>query len=404
MAGTLFVFMGGGTGGHLFPGLAIAERLREAMGDRAEFLFLCSDRAVDREILSAERIGGAAVTFEALAAKPLSLRPRGLMRFAGSWGPSVRAARAFLRHAKGSEFERVRAVAMGGFVAAPAAQAARVERVDLTLVNLDAVPGKANRWIAKRAQRVLTAVDAGPAHWQRIGPIIRRGALAPGPAAQCRAQLGLDPEAPVLLVTGASQGARSLNELMMAMVGESEKRKAKSEKLAGESEERKAKSEKPGDARGVFASGGWQVLHQTGAQGEADLEAMRAAYASAGVRAIVQPFVREMGVWWGAAELALARAGAGIVAEVAANRVPTVFAPYPGHRDEHQRHNAQPLVEAGAAVIERDAGSARANLQGLGAALERLLQDAEARQRMRAALGRLGQADGAQQAAQVLMG
>ena len=295
---TLFVFMGGGTGGHLFPGLAIAERLREAMGERADFLFLCSDRAVDREILSEERVGGAPVTFEPLPAKPLVMRPAGLVRFVGSWGPSVRAARAFLGHAKGAEYERVRAVAMGGFVAAPASQAARAERVDLTLVNLDAVPGKANRWIAKRAQRVLTAVDAGPADWQRIGPIIRRAALAPGPAAECRTRLGLEPEAPVLLVTGASQGARSLNELMMALA-----------------------SERAG------AIAGWQVLHQTGAQGEGSIEEMRAAYAAAGVRAIVQPFVREMGVWWGAAELALARAGAGIVAEVRANRVPAVFAP-----------------------------------------------------------------------------
>src|SRR5690606_17160522 len=113
---------------------------------------------------------------------------------------------------------RIVAVAMGGFVAAPCAQAARVEKVELALVNLDAVPGKANRWIARRADRVLTAADVGPPEWARIGAIVRRQALAPGSPAACRAALGLDPDRPVLLVTGASQGARSLNELMVELV------------------------------------------------------------------------------------------------------------------------------------------------------------------------------------------
>lgn len=370
-----YIFCGGGTGGHLFPALAIAERLHDRLGERASFLFLCSQREVDRRILEAEQVGGQLVDFRPLPARPLAASPLGMARFVESWGPSVRTARAAIREARGQEGpRRVVAVAMGGFVAAPAAQAARVEKVELVLVNLDAVPGKANRWVAKRADRVLTAADAGPVEWERIGPIIRRRAIAPGPPAECRAALGLDPDRPVLLVTGASQGARSLNELMLALV--------------------------EAEGQGVLA--GWQVIHQAG--GQADLEALREVYAAAGVPAVVEPFVREMGLWWGAAELALARAGAGIVAEVAANRVPAIFAPYPGHRDQHQAHNAAGLVAAGGAVVQADRESPRANMEGLGRVLTELLADPARRLSMRAALARVSGADGAERAAQALAG
>jgi UDP-N-acetylglucosamine--N-acetylmuramyl-(pentapeptide) pyrophosphoryl-undecaprenol N-acetylglucosamine transferase len=374
---TTYIFCGGGTGGHLFPALAIAERLHERLGERARFLFLCSQRHVDRQILEAEQVGGAPVSFRPLPARPLSVMPAGLARFAGAWGPSVWEARGAIREARGAKgagARRVVAVAMGGFVAAPAAQAARAEGVELVLVNLDAVPGKANRWIARRAGRILTAADVGPAGWERIGPIVRRQAMAPGPADACRERLGLDPGRPVLLVTGASQGARSLNELMVALVG--------------------------AEGRGPLAA--WQVIHQAG--GQADLEELRQVYAAAGVPAVVEAFVREMGLWWGAAELALARAGAGIVAEVAANRVPAVFAPYPGHRDQHQAHNAAGLVAAGGAVVVEDRESARANLEGLGRAVDELLQDPGRRQAMRQALERAPVANGAVRAAQALAG
>jgi UDP-N-acetylglucosamine--N-acetylmuramyl-(pentapeptide) pyrophosphoryl-undecaprenol N-acetylglucosamine transferase len=151
---------------------------------------------------------------------------------------------------------------------------------------------------------------------------IRRRAIATGSPGKCRARLGLDVDRPTLLVTGASQGATSINEFMIALIQCDPK---------------------------MFAD--WQVCHLSG-QG-AD-ESMRAAYKRAKVRAVVQPFLNEMGLAWGAADLAISRAGASSVAEAAHNAVPTVFLPYPYHEDMHQKHNAQPLVDLGGAFIATD--------------------------------------------------
>lgn len=366
------VFAGGGTGGHLYPALAIAQRLRErAEGVRC--VFHCSDRPLDAQILT--RAGEA---FEASCAKPLSARPRGLARFLATWGRAVRQARGVIR-SEASQGPVVLA-AMGGFVAAPAAQAALVERVPLILVNLDAIPGKANRFIAWRARRsrggeVVSTIPVrdGKGHWEVVGPIVRREALATGDQGACRERLGLDPSRPVLMVTGGSQGARSINTLLTAL----------------------AKAE-PGLFTGAD---GWQVLHQCG-KGEA--EAVRKGYDEAKVRperAVVQEFSDRMGDWWGAAELAIGRCGAGTVAEAWANKVACVFLPYPYHRDEHQKWNAQPLVDAGAAVVVRDEVDAGANLRSAGREIAALMRDAARRGAMRIGVEKLGKSDGADEAA-----
>jgi UDP-N-acetylglucosamine--N-acetylmuramyl-(pentapeptide) pyrophosphoryl-undecaprenol N-acetylglucosamine transferase len=366
-----FVFAGGGTGGHIFPGLAIAEQLSELTNGRARCIFVCSSRPLDARILQNE-----SAEYRIVPAQPFGVRPRAMLRFARSWGPSLRAGRRIIR----DERERtghVEVVAMGGFVAAPIARAALVERARVTLVNMDAVPGKANRWVAKMASSVLTSAPV-PGRigrdWRQIPPIVRRVALAGMAPAECRAALGLEPGRQTLLVTGASQGARSMNRLMIRLVQD------RSELLRT-----------------------WQVIHQTGA-GEDD--AVREAYASAGVPALVRPFFDRMGLAWGAADLAVSRAGAGSVAEAWANQIPTIFLPYPYHRDQHQRYNAGPLEQAGGAIVATDLIDERANAQtngGPGEWIAKLVHDASQRDRMRAALRALGPADGATQIARALL-
>jgi UDP-N-acetylglucosamine--N-acetylmuramyl-(pentapeptide) pyrophosphoryl-undecaprenol N-acetylglucosamine transferase len=333
-----FVFAGGGSGGHLSPGLAVAERLGE-LDPSSRAYFVCSRRDVDRTMLTR-----ADVTFEPIPGSPLSLRPRGFLRFARDFIRSRRAAGDIL-HRLAAE----RVVALGGFVAAPAVAAAAGRRTPVTLINLDTPPGKANRWIARRCQQVLSAVPVPRmprfAH-QVVGMPVRRRALAPGPPDVCRRELGLDPALPMLLVTGASQGARSINALLAALV-----------------------------ARDASPLDGWQVLHLSG---PGDEQGLADAYRSAGVRAQVRPFLDEMGLAWGAAELAISRAGASSVAEAWANAVPTIFLPYPHHRDRHQMHNAEPMAEAGGAVLEVDRVDRGENLRGAGATIRRiLLSDAQ---------------------------
>ncbi len=361
------LFAGGGTGGHIFPALAI----REELGARQPGIacsFLCSQRLIDASILSNEK-----AEFEALPAKPFGVRPLTLVRFLSSWGPSIRQTRAAIRTAR-EQGHPVVLVAMGGFVAAPAAQAARAERTETVLINLDAVPGKANRWIARRVARRLSAATgpAVPEAWERIPPIVRSSSLTRGEAPDCRKRLGLEPDHRTLLVTGGSQGARSINELMMEV--------CRSHPAWLE---------------------GWQVLHQSG---EGADPALADAYSGAGVEAKVVPFIEDMGSAWGGADLAIARSGAGNVGEAWANAVPSVFLPYPYHRDQHQRLNAIPLTDAGSAIVVNDLIGPRETLGASGDLLSGVLTEADRRAAMRAAGAHLGPADGASRAAEAILG
>jgi UDP-N-acetylglucosamine--N-acetylmuramyl-(pentapeptide) pyrophosphoryl-undecaprenol N-acetylglucosamine transferase len=360
MKAPLFVFAGGGTGGHLYPALAIWEELADLLpGARA--VFVCSSRAVDAEVL-----GGAGVEFVATRANYPSVRPRQLWRFVSGWPASVRAAREVMqRHARETGGP-VHVVTLGGFVAAPAVQAARVERAPVTLVNIDAVPGRANRWIARHAQQAFTTVaDARFPRWQLVAPVVRRAARSALTRAQAREQLGLPASGRVLLVTGGSLGARSLNQMMEALC------------------------QHTGNPLEC-----WHVLHQTGHAD--DSERLRGAYTRADLEATVVERTAQLPVWWAAADVALSRAGAGAVAEAWSTGTPTVFAPYPYHKDQHQRLNARQLVQAGAAVVGSDRVDPHANLTGeLGEHLVRLLTDEPSLEAMRVRAQNLGPADGA---------
>lgn len=360
-----FVFAGGGTGGHLYPALAIAERLCEADPD-LQCIFLCSPRPIDAKILAEER-----VNFTVIPAAPLGLHPARLIRFIKSWHHAVAASRAALSGLQGRG--AVQVVAMGGFVAAPVVRAAWSLGVEIDLVNLDAVPGKANRWIARSATQILDA--AGSGYWPNarvLRPIVRSKAIAPLPPEQCRASLGLSPESRTLFVTGGSQGARTINELMIGLIRTN-----------------------PGLLQD------WQVFHQTGLDADA---LMQRVYDEAGIPARTVPFCTSIGLAWGAATLAIARSGAGTVGEVWANGVPTVFLPYPFHRDQHQVHNAAPLVKAGGAIVCRDWIDPDQNARSAAPIVASLIRDTARLCTMRDALRGLGPADGASAAAAALMG
>ncbi len=358
------VFAGGGSGGHLSPGLAIAERL-QALDPEMRCRFYCSNRTIDRTMLD-----GAAADFQAIPAAPLSLRPAGLLRFMRGLHSGTRRAAKTLRSDDASLV-----LALGGYISAPVVRAARKSGIPSILLNLDAVPGRANQWVARQCDEVLTALplQPGTALANLSGSTefpIRRIARAPGDARSCRERLGMGTNQPTLLVTGASQGASTLNDFMRAFV------QAMPEHLEG-----------------------WQVLHLSGGR---DKRALEDAYTAAGIQATVLEFLEHMGLAWGAADLALSRAGANSVAEVAANGVPAIFVPYPWHKDLHQRFNALDLVETGAASLAEDAIDPTANLESLGPPLMRLLSDAASRDRMRTTLAHSGKRDGASEIAALI--
>lgn len=365
------VFAGGGTGGHLYPALAIAEQLTE-LNDRVESVFFCSTRPLDARILTEEN-----AKYVAIPARPFSLRPLALAGFVRTWAGVVRRCRRQLRQER--ELGKTIVVAMGGFVSAPVVAAARKERIPVVLVNLDATPGRANKWVAKRSDQIFTAAEVnGFASWKRIRPVVRWAAIADGDRQFCRREIGLDPDLKTLLVTGASQGARTINRLMMAVIEHQ---------------------------RSAFD--GWQVIHQCGpvatAKDTLSERDIADAYEKAGIRAIVKPLFREMGRVFGAADVAIGRCGAGSVGDTWANRVPSVFLPYPYHKDQHQRLNALPLEKAGCAIIVQDRIEVGANEADAGVVLLSLMADGTRQEAMRAKLRELGPADGAGAVAKAIL-
>lgn len=371
------IFAGGGTGGHIFPAIAIAEQLnggparragctpvpssevepchrlplggvgasereehqprKAEAGGTADFspptAFLCSTRDIDRRILEPRGLD-----FTPIPAAPFSLAPKALARFALGWNASVRACRTAIRarcDAWSIEPTACVLVATGGFVCAPAAHAARRLGCRVALVSLDAVPGKAARLLARKADAIFTTYPAF--NLEPVGPIVRNEARAPAPPDECRRRLGLDPNLHTLVVSGASQGATSINAFVTALVR----------------------------THPEFFEG-WQILHQAGPD---RAPAVEAEYRALPVPSKVVGLIDEVGLLWGSATLAIARSGAGTVAEIWANGIPALFMPYPYHKDQHQRLNAVPLAEIGLCAILEDLIDPARNLAAHAAAI-----------------------------------
>ena len=334
-----FLFVGGGTGGHLTPALGIAEAL-EARGH--ECFFLVSGRAVERGYF-ADRPGHASLGVDSSRLpRPLALIPAALRlrQHARRWRPHV-------------------VVALGGASSAAALGWRGAPRV---LLEGNRVPGRAVRWMQRGTAATLTlfqetADELPTGHW--VGPVGRR-ALAMPERARARAQLGLDREGVVLLAAGGSQGARDVNELAARMLPR-------------------------------LADLGGQLLALCGA-GKA--EALRERARAARVPAVVLEHCDDMGAAYAAADFAVLRGGASTMAELLLTRLPAAVLPYPHHADRQQEHNARAL-EPGVCCFSGSPAEADAFVAGA-------LTDADLRAEMRAALVATAPDDGASRAVAAL--
>jgi UDP-N-acetylglucosamine--N-acetylmuramyl-(pentapeptide) pyrophosphoryl-undecaprenol N-acetylglucosamine transferase len=261
---------------------------------------------------------------------------------------------------------------MGGFMSAGPLVAGRWAGRATVLHEANAVPGRANRWLSHGVHEACvnfadTALALSQAAVEVVGMPVR-ARFEPMEAAACRLALGLDGRRPVLLVAGGSQGARGLNAAV---------RRCAPALLAAEPE--------------------LQLLHLTGAE---DFETTRRAYAAAGGRAVVRPFLTEMELALGAATLAVSRAGASTLAELAAMRVPALLIPFPAAVDDHQYYNARAFVRDGAARVLRQDEATPERLTSL---IRELLGDEGARQAIRVALGRWHRPDAAMRLARAVL-
>ncbi len=354
-SGPVVLLAGGGSGGHLYPGIAVARRLVEKRPDVTP-LFACTEKEIDRVILEPT---GFDWTPQPIV--PPSRSVGGLLRFWQSWRATNDQLKKLMLGSK------PRAVlGLGGYAAGAAVKmAGKKFGLPAGILNPDVVPGKANVFLMPQCRRVFCGfeqtLDHVPAeHRERcvvVGCPLRSELLAlPDPADAAR-RLGLDAKLSTLVVTGASQGARTVNEGVLEAM----------KSLAAGSQS--------------AALRGWQILHLAGRE---HADAVRAAWRATPLaeRVRVVDFTPDMADVWAVADMAVSRAGAGSCAELLACGVPSILMPYPFHKDMHQRHNAQALVDAGAADLLDDQKDARKNAAALVPALEGLLFDADRRARM----------------------
>jgi UDP-N-acetylglucosamine--N-acetylmuramyl-(pentapeptide) pyrophosphoryl-undecaprenol N-acetylglucosamine transferase len=322
--------MAGGTGGHVFPALAVAKVLRER---GVAVVWLGVPGSLEARLVPANGFPMEWVRIGGIRGKGLRQKLLAPLRIVKALAQSVRVLRRV----------RPRSVlGAGGYVSGPGGIAAWLLRIPLLIHEQNAIAGMTNRWLARFAGQVLEAFPGsfGPkVAAQTIGNPVRADIAAlPAPAVRF-ADHAADRGASRLLVLGGSQGAQRLNAVVPRALAQV------------------APENRP-----------W-VRHQTGERG---VEAARSAYAEARVEAEVLPFVDDMAAAYAWADLAVCRAGAMTVAELQAAGLGAIFVPFPTATDDHQTKNAQVMVRNGAAQViqERDLTPER-----LGAAISALVSD-----------------------------
>ena len=320
------MIMAGGTGGHVFPALAVARELR---GRGSDVVWIGTRQGLEARVVPEAgfpmewiRVGG--------------LRGKGWKRWLQApfklTLAVIQALRVLTRHRPAT------VLGMGGFVTGPGGIAARILGIPLVIHEQNAIPGMTNQWLSRIAARVL---EGFPGSFPAV-----RGALCTGNPVRAEIEDLAEPQrrwaertGPVrLLVVGGSQGAKVLNDIVPRA-------------LAG------------------LRSGLAQVRHQAG---RGNLAGVSASYGDAGVEAQVTEFIDDMADAYGWADLVVCRAGALTIAELAAAGVGSVLVPYPFAVDDHQTKNARYLVDAGAALLQPQSGL---DAQGLAQRLMPLLGD-----------------------------
>jgi len=329
-----WIIAGGGTGGHVTPALALAEIIAER-GDRV--LCIGSERGLEARLVPEAGFELLALPSEQVMGRGLAGRLTGLWRILRLVGRARAALRAHDAHV---------VVSVGGFAAMPAALAAIIARCPLALIEPNAIPGRANRLTAHFARRVFVGFVSTAQSLKTRSPISHFGIPLRRSLVEAFAEVDAReaPRSPLrLFVFGGSQGARQINETMMELAP----------RLAGK---------------------GLEIFHQAGA---ADRDRVQDAYRQAGLDAQVVDFESAMPARYRWADLALCRAGALTVAELALAGLPALLVPYPFAADDHQAANADAFAEAGAGIrLESrplDADVVQAHLEGFIQAPESLL-------------------------------
>ena len=300
----------GGTGGHIFPALAVAEELiRRRTPSGAQFQFLGTARGLETRVI--ERAGFPYRAVQAAGLKGIGgwRRIRNAAVLPRTFLESLAALRAFRPDV---------VIGMGGYVAGPVLLEAALLRIPTLLVEPNASPGFTNRVLAVMATRAAIGFEEAASTFgakARLTGLPVRRAFFDIPPRQHRAPF-------TILAFGGSQGSAALNRYLV-------------------------------ESLPLVAARPWRLVHQTG---ERELQAVAAAYRRAGVEGDVRAFIDDMPATFAGADLVICRAGASTIGELTAAGKAALLIPFPGATDQHQLQNARALERAGAASVIEQAG------------------------------------------------
>jgi UDP-N-acetylglucosamine--N-acetylmuramyl-(pentapeptide) pyrophosphoryl-undecaprenol N-acetylglucosamine transferase len=351
------VFTGGGTAGHLFPGLAVANQLaKEAIA--AKITFAGTGKTFERHLVES-----AGFAYIALNCRPLPQRIRDVIPFVADNMTGYRAAHRFLRDEKVGVV-----VGLGGYASVPMARAAVRLRIPLVLLEQNVVPGRATRWLANSATAICASFEdtldcfRSNEHVVCTGNPIRL-ALAGATAADGAISRDAAPKTRQLVVLGGSSGSQTLNDNVPRSL----------ERLRA-------------------ALRGWTIVHQTG---ERDLDATQRQYLELGIDAKIVAFVDDVPALLAESDAAVCRAGGTTLAELAAAGLPAILIPYPFATDDHQRANAEVFASSGGCVLVDEFDASGQLDLAIARHLWPLLTDNAFRRSMSASIRQMAQPDAA---------
>ena len=340
------IITGGGTGGHLFPGISLAQAMLRTYPD-CEVLFLGTERKVDKTALA--DLGFAVMTLKSqgIKGKSLSQKIKALLQQPAALFEAARIMR---------KFKPDLVFGVGGYVTGPVIVAARLLGITTCIHEQNSIPGLANKLLGHIAHRIFVSLPGSEKYFPAAKTVLSGNpvrATIVKAASQMRHKKYQEPL--TLLVLGGSQGARRLNSLML------------------EAAERCLVERKPVP----------YIMHQTGGHDEAHV---RQKYAELGINARVQAFFSDMAAVYSQADLVVSRAGATTLAELTVCHKPVILVPFPFAADNHQEINGRYLVEAGGGLMFR-----QSELDGekLGLEIIRLLADTKLLEEMAANSGKV---------------
>ena len=340
------IITGGGTGGHLFPGISLAQAMVQAYPG-CEVLFIGTERKVDKTALSGLGFVAMTIKSQGIKGKNAAAKIRAMLQQPAALFEAVRIIRKF-----GPDL----VFGVGGYVTGPVILAARLLGVTTCIHEQNSIPGLANRLLGHIADRIFVSLPGSEKYFPPAktilsgNPVRSKIVKTANQVAQKKYQEPL-----TLLILGGSQGAQRLNSLMLEAAASS---------LA--------------DRTPIP-----NIIHQTG---EHDEIHVRQKYAELGINARVQAFFSDMAEIYSRADLVVSRAGATTLAELTVFHKPVILVPFPFAADNHQEINGRYLVEAGGALMFR-----QAELDGekLGMEITRLMADTKLLAEMSANSGKV---------------